>query len=271
MTLKKTDDGLISTDAAATLLRITVAQFTRIATNRGWLPDGEYVNPHHRSGPRGKLWARKKIVARSRLKIVTEARTRKGGLAPRDYACVFATRYKRPEAALPDACEALFNLNRYTRHSTCSDGHRAEILDLKSALIAHLYRAEIYTDRVEKLVKQLPAQECNRCDGDGCERCNETGVWREERTVARYVFTFTIHKQRYTWVQPDFALSFTPKVEATRQDDGERPELDKTINIPRSKLGEAKALIKYALSCDRLAQEELRRAALERAELRLHQ
>ena len=49
-------------------------------------------------------------------------------------------------------------------------------------------------------------------------------------------------------MQPDRVMRFEPRVEATRVDDGKPPELDSSINIPRGKLGEAKALVRYALA-----------------------
>lgn len=262
---KRKSDVLVSTQTAAEILGLTVSQFTRIADKLGWAQDDEYKNPHYKSGPPGKLWLAKKIHARKRLKVVAEAREKKGGSLPRDYTAEFAKCYGSPCAALPDACEALFNLNRYTRHATCAPEHRAIILDLKSALIGHLYRAEEFTDRVEKLTRTLPAQECNRCEGAGCERCDNSGQWRAEREVASYVFTFTVNKQRYTWIQPGFALDFEPTVEATRNDDGKRGDVDKTLNIPRSKLAHAKALVRYALSTDKIALAAVDAATASRA------
>ena len=146
----------------------------------------------------------------------------------------------------------MFNLNRYTRHSTCSDANREDIRALKSRLIERLYEAESFTDRVEKLVKWLPEQEC-WCDGDpDCDKCDGTGVFREARQVASYGFTFTVDGQRYTWMQPDFAMSATfiesLRVEETRPDDGKPRELDSTLNMPRTKLAEAKALVRWVLS-----------------------
>jgi hypothetical protein len=241
-------DGLVSTPAAADILGVSVSQFMRITTQLGLTHDDEYTNPHYRSGPPAKLWARRKVAALRRRKIVKEALARKGGQAPKDYASDFAKKYGSPKAALADACQALFNLNRYTRHDTCSDGNRREIHELKSALISFLYRAERYTDRVERLTRTLPEQQCNACDGLGCDRCDGTGVWREAREVSSYVFTFTVDGQRFTWMQPDFALTFVPRVEATRPDDGKPRELDTTLNIPRTKLAQAKALVRFALT-----------------------
>jgi hypothetical protein len=246
---KAKKDGLISTAAAAEKLGITDAQFRRIAGARGIEADGTYTNPHYRSGPPASLWSSRTLARLARTKDVAEARETRGGKAPKDYSALFAKRYVDRNASLPDACEALFNLNRYTRHSTCSAANREEILALKSSLIEHLYRLERFTDRVEKLTKRLPEKECFCSGVSDCEKCDGTGIFQQAREVASYVFTFTLGEHaRYTWMQPDFAMTFEPRVEETRIDDGKRGELETTINIPRSKLAEAKALVRYALN-----------------------
>jgi len=253
--MKKKDDGLVSTAAAAQKLGISDAQFRRIVTARGIEPDDTYANPHYKSGPPANLWSRRTVARLARTKDVVKARENRGGKAPKDYKAAFDKRYRSPEDALPDACEALFNLNRYTRHPTCTSEHRENIFDLKTDFIERLYCLERFTDRVEKLTKLLPQKECfcegwqADCEGhEKCEKCDGTGIFQEAREVASYVFTFTVGKQRYTWMQPDFAMTFTPRVEETRRDDGKRRELDSTLNIPRGGLAEAKALVRYALA-----------------------
>jgi hypothetical protein len=244
---------LVSTAAAAETLKISVSQFRRIALARGIAPDETYKNPHYAKGPPAQLWGSKTIARLARTKDVATARESKGGKPSKDYASVFAARYVRREDALADACEALFNLNRYARHPTCSKPHREEVFKLKTRLVEHLYGLERFTDRVEKLTKHLSQKECSRCDGTGfargdqCEKCDGTGVFAPARDVASYVFTFTVEGQRYTWMQPDRVMAFEPRVEATRVDDGKPRELDASLSIPRGKLAEAKALIRYAL------------------------
>jgi hypothetical protein len=67
--------ALLPTAAAAETIGLSVAQFNRIT--RGMTPDGTYVNPHSRSGPPGKLWSRRTLVALKRRKAVVAARDRK--------------------------------------------------------------------------------------------------------------------------------------------------------------------------------------------------
>ena len=239
---------------AADLLGVSVSQFRRLIVELEIGSDEEFKNPHYKSGPPMMLYAQPKIAALQDHPAVVSARTRKGAHIRKDYTSIFASRFGAPREALPAACEAMFNLNRYTRHSTCSDAHRQEIFDLKTELIEHLYERERFTDRVEKLMRRLPEKECFRCEGSGndghadCEKCDGTGVFAEARDVASYEFSFTVEGQHYTWMQPDRVVTFEPRVEETRPDDGKPRELETTLNIPRTKLAEAKALVRYALS-----------------------
>jgi hypothetical protein len=247
------DCELMPASRAAEVLDVGLAQFRRLVEQLGIEPDEVATNPHHKSGPPMRLYLMPKIQAMATNPKVLAARDRKGGPPPKHYDAVFAKRYGDPTNALAAACEAMFNLNRYTRHSTCSDAHRTEILDLKAKLIEHLYSQERYTDRVEKLTKELPAKECFGCDGTGtkdsgsCERCDGTGVFAGARTVASYAFIFTVDGQRYSWMQPDRVMTFEPRVEQTRRQEAPGVEPDTALNIPRSKLAEAKALVRFAL------------------------
>lgn len=246
---------LISTAAAAALLGISVAQLDRLSEPLGLQVAGTYQNPHYRSGPPARLWDIRQVRKLKRRKAVMDARARKGGATKKNRDAEFVERYGTPAAALPDACDAVFNLNRYTRHPTCADAHKREIWDLKSRLIQHLYQLERYTDRVECLTRTLPRKVCWDCDGTGqdfeeddrCMSCGGSGDFQPERVVNSYVFSFTVGQQRYTWIQPDHAMTFVPKVEATRVDDGARVVLETEMNIQVSDLAAAKALVKYAL------------------------
>ena len=252
-------EGLVLTAAAAAKLGISSTQLLRITRVREIAPDKVAKTRH---GGAIYFWRAKTISRLAKTADVVTARGRRGGAPPKDYASIFAKRYDdSPHGALADACDALFNLNRYTRHSTCSAANRGKILDLKTKLIECLYRLERFTDRVEKLTRRLPAKMCFRCNGTRdvprdrcyddsdslCERCGGTGEFAPAREVASFVFTFTVQGRQYTWMQPDHVMTFVPRVEATRQDDGKPRELDKTLNVPRNKLAEAKALVLYAL------------------------
>ena len=249
MASTKKSDNLVGTAAASELLGVSVSQFRRLVESRNILPDKTCINPNYRSGPPAALWGRRTLARLRRSKDLATARLRKGGPSPKDYSVTFAKRYATPhdDDAIAAACEALFNLNRYTRHTTCSDANREEIFDLKTSFIERLYTAERFTDRVEKLTKTLPEKACFGCDGSGCERCEHTGIFAKARDVASYVFTFTVNGRRYTWMQPDRVMAFEPRVEETKPETGAAREMDLSINIPRSKLAEAKALIRWVL------------------------
>lgn len=238
-------DGLFTTLRAAEALAISPAQFRRIAAKRQIAPDKTASNPHNPSGPPMLLWSAKTIGRIRRTKDVATAKVRKR--APVDWSLRIRERYPTAADALADAAAAMFALNRYTRHDSCAERHRDEILDLKSRFVTMLYRAERFTDRVEAIRRTLPAKLCYGCDGLGCERCNGTGDYLAARVVFSYAFYFTIEGEKYCWIEPDFAIGFTPKVEETRKDSGPRPrELDTTVDMPRRRFAEAKALIRFA-------------------------
>jgi hypothetical protein len=95
------------------------------------------------------------------------------------------------------ACEALWRLNRWAR------SHRgprvAQVYALKNRMIRVLYErhgAEVYRD-----VQVFPCWgwRWEGCDGDDCEKCHGTGVFR---TVRLLRFVFHVGGRRYTWHQP---------------------------------------------------------------------
>jgi hypothetical protein len=141
----------------------------------------------------------------------------------KNWDAVIAAKYERPADAIPDAAQALFLLNKYTRADSCSFISRNSILAAKSKFIQALYRMECYTDRVEKLIQTLDVQICFGCDGSGsdwgdeCYRCDGTGIWREAKKQISYAFYFDIEGAQYCWMSPDFALGFKPKVEETKE------------------------------------------------------
>jgi len=250
---------LVTTEAAAEKLGISPSQFSRIYRARGYAPD--HVESWHygrRSGDR-HLWAARTLAALARTREVREARERRirrdGAAAERRVAAEaharreersrarlpgkIAALFASPRAALASACDAMWALNRST-DAKSSYG-------LKTRLIRHLYDAEVFTDRVEKLSRTLPPRECWECDGDGCDRCYDTGVYLPGREVCSYLFTFTVDGRKFVWRQPDFALTFEPEVEAERPDDGRGPS-GETLALPSRRVWSLRALVEYAIS-----------------------
>jgi hypothetical protein len=201
---------------AARILGVSAKALDKIVA-----PVDKAKNPHYRTGPEVFLYDPRDLLRAKKKKAFSEAVAKHANAKSKDWPTFMAARYGSPEAAIPDAAEALFNLNRYTRHKSCSEPHRNEILRLKSRFIRMLYVLEKFTDRVEKLVRLLPELAC-WCEGLelNCEKCGETGVFREEQTVATYVFYFTIGDRKYCWMQRDDHLDFSPRVEETKPDDG---------------------------------------------------
>jgi hypothetical protein len=255
---------LVTTQAAAEKLGISPAQFSRICRARGYAPNHvEHWKHGRRSGER-HLWAARTLAALSLTKEVKVARERRAKLdaavaahrleaerrqrqearyklrLPGKVAALFGS----PSDALPAACEAMWALNR-SRFARVSYG-------LKSALIKHLYDAERFTDRVERLTRVLPPKVsvCWSCDGGGCYRCDETGdYYLPSKEVVSYVFAFTINDRKYVWQQPDFAMTWMPKIEATRVDDSSVPPPTRDmVRLSDRRSWSLRALVEFAVS-----------------------
>lgn len=182
---------------------------------------------------------------------------------PVDYAGRFIRRYGQPDKALPDAAEAMWNLNRYAKHRCCRPSNRSEIYELKNDLVRLLYARGFCADAYRH-VKRLPARECWRCDGSGagwdgdpCPRCNGTGVYGTSCDRVSIVFRFEIDGHRYTWHQPEKLVNFTftlTKADAPMCDVEVKP-----LEIPRGQLARCKALVRWvttALSARTTAEEQ---------------
>ncbi len=110
----------------------------------------------------------------------------------------FSRKYPTWRDALPDACEALFELNRYAKHESCTSTNREEIYNLKNGLIRLLYEQGFATDFYEHHLK-LEAKPCWTCGGTGeywtgedCRKCGGTGDYLSAKTVFFLVFKFAI-------------------------------------------------------------------------------
>ena len=191
--------------------------------------------------------ARREAATVARLQAEAERQAERRGRREKKIAALYGV----PSAALSAACEAMFALNKHNAFERDPD-----VFDLKSRLIEHLYRAERYTDRVEKLTRRLLGEPCFDCesheydenyqDGD-CERCGGTGWYREPKEVASYVFEFTVADRRYCWIQPDFAMTFEPRVETTRADVGPRASAEPLALTHARKHG-LMCIVRFALS-----------------------
>lgn len=108
---------------------------------------------------------------------------------------------------LPEACETLFELNRFAKHERCEREQRDIIYKLKNAMIRLLYRNGYCTDCVKHTVEHDDLI-CFRCDGEGfdrdcdvCERCDGSGIFREGGTEIFAAFRFVVDGKTFAWHQ----------------------------------------------------------------------
>src|SRR5580698_5678404 len=117
-------------------------------------PVEEVVNPHYRSGPPSRLYdPRDLVIAKEDPAILISKIPFKPPRKKVDYPAKFAVRYPSKEAAIPDAAEALWNLNRYARHAACKRSNQEEIYDLKSKFLKLLCAKDYLVGRGQHFVK----------------------------------------------------------------------------------------------------------------------
>lgn len=168
----------------------------------------------------------------------------------------FTRKYGSPKAALADACEAMFNLNRYAKHRSCTGDHAAEIYRLKHDLIRLLYTDGYCVGCHEHVVE---GKKCFKCDGtgfssgasadyddeyDGCERCGGSGLYKEPKPFV--VFRFGVAKKNYCWHVPRDRVNFEFNTTA-EESSWEPTSEEKPINIRASAFARAKTLIRWVL------------------------
>jgi hypothetical protein len=163
----------------------------------------------------------------------------------------FSAKYESWQAALPDACNHLFNLNRYAKRKSCSASHKRDIYLVKDDLIRLLYQLG-YCDECYRHTYELAGQICHRCYGAGsdrsgqkCGRCRGYGC-RPTRTACLVVFHFIVNKKPFTWHQPEekvpFSFLVTQPGSAWKPSDGE-----KEVSLSKNKFAEAKDLISWII------------------------
>lgn len=176
---------------------------------------------------------------------------------PKDYKAIFDKKYStKKDLAILDACEGLFNLNRYCKHPQCNWINKNEIYELKNKFIEFLYKkgfcemAYIHTLRLKE-------KECYSCHGTGyhykgeCYNCGGTGIYQESDTLRFIVFHFTIDNKKFCWHQPDYLVEFEFQI-TNKSEDINETEI-KPLEIPRSKLKHYKELIKWVLEKQKTA------------------
>ncbi|MEO8182923.1 MAG: hypothetical protein ABI895_29175 [Deltaproteobacteria bacterium] len=172
----------------------------------------------------------------------------------KDYAPELTRKYGTPSAAVADAAESLFSLNRYAKHTTCTAKNRDDIYGLKNRFIVWLVeRCYLRGWGHHEIVKPEKILECY-CMAygvGGCHRCDHTGVHRRlpELVLRFVVLRFVIGEKTYTWHQPAESITFEYSPKAAQLVDAAdwAPERDKPIEMPRSRFAKAKALLRWVM------------------------
>lgn len=159
----------------------------------------------------------------------------------RDYTTAFASRYSDRRAAYRDACTAMVSLNRYTKWPTCRPLHRETIYRLKNALLGKLWR-EGYCFSCYKVYTPKRTLYCNKCDGDGCERCSD-GVYKVVGGNPFWALRYRVSGVVFSWHQPEHLAPWAspigePQVHQVLAE-------EKPIDLNPKKFAEAKALLAW--------------------------
>lgn len=248
--MKKTKKPLIYQSTALKLLGLPKAKVDKLKLK----PEREAVNPYYSTAPKSKLYDRLKIE-----KLIDSPKVNALKPKPRksiDHTVKFKKKYPAKQDAILDAAQAMFNLNRYTKHKSCSAKNRAEIYDIKNIFVEFLYKSGFcktcymhHFDADEK--------DCYACNATGvhfdrlgdmqrCKKCSGTGIYQKGGRIEFVVFSFDIDNNIFTWHQPRESVDFDFTV---TEEGGELNEtLIKSIEMSKSKFAEAKALVKWVAS-----------------------
>jgi hypothetical protein len=158
-------------------------------------------------------------------------------------AAEFRRRYTSWSDAMPDACAALFSLNRFAKHGACSMRQREIIYQLKNEMVELLYSFAVYR---KACWLHLVKCECWGCGGNGCGRCDGTGV---HHTLEFVAFRFEVGGKAYCWHQPRYLVdTVRMKVAYTEEPKywdgvvGEKP-----VGLRRGRFAAAKELVAWVL------------------------
>lgn len=223
-------------------------------------PDKLKPNPNYRQASSMRLYSINRVVeaegSADFQSLMAKVSSRRAG---KDYTQVFIRRYKIPSNdAVEAAAEALFSLNRYAKHDSCTAKHKTEIYELKNQFIEWSVNNgyltgwnKHYITQPEKTIECF----CVQRGYWGCDRCDE-GVYRRfsTRTLEFAVLQFKFNEQ-YTWHQPKESITFeyealAPKLEESGDDWAS--EREKPIELKKAKFAEAKALVRWVISTHNL-------------------
>jgi hypothetical protein len=108
--------------------------------------------------------------------------------------------------SLVSICDDAFALNILTREKRLKLMNYRAFYMLKNELIKYLYQHGYCVEVLEHM-QQL---ECWTCEGEGCARCDDTGIYR---TIYLYAFIFRVQGKLFKWHQLqnkcDYAVTLT--------------------------------------------------------------
>jgi hypothetical protein len=113
------------------------------------------------------------------------------------------------DAALLDAARAMFELNHYANNAGRDTKKR--IYDVKGRFIKHLWESGHCTSVHRHVEEHDDGVECRACNGEGCDRCDNTGFWRLPKTFGFLCFRFEVEGQRFCWRQPAKLTEWVPE------------------------------------------------------------
>jgi hypothetical protein len=243
-------DSLLTTTEAAEILGITDSQFRRLATRLDLKPGGTY--PHPAYGNQCYLWQTEPVralIGGSEVLAIQQgplnrAKARARNAEERRHS--LARRYPSWRDSLPDAAEAMFNLNRYAKWRRCLPTHRQEIYGLKKHFLELLccggYAREVKLHSTER--QGLPCYHCS-CE-DECDYCYGTGWYRCPETLEFVAFRFDVAGRVYAWHQPRELVTW-PFTLTEVNEPWELQRDEKPIHITPREFANAKELIRYTV------------------------
>lgn len=228
-------------------------------------PDKRVVNPHTGGAEEASLYmvARVKSFMREHarefraLKRKRNPKFKERKARARDRR--FNNRFPNWREALPDAAEAMFNLNRYAKHSSCKRENRTDIYALKNRILK-LFHFLGFCETAHLHTVPVLGKRCYSCSGSGysddnagfydidgiCHNCDGSG-WYEYPFTAEFVcFKFLVADKHYIWHQPKGSIDFEYQL-VDAPTDWVPDKGEKALNIARADLSKAKQVLRFVL------------------------
>lgn len=221
---------------AIAILGLTKSSFKKLNIS----PVKVVRNPHHK---KTQAYLYDQIIIENMVDtphvIALRSKLRKN----KDYNTIFNEKYFSYKDAIEDAATAMYQLNKYTKNYLCPQLQKNNIYNLKNKFIKFLYENNFCVESYIH-VQTLPKRFCKYCGGEGCDECDDTGVYLNSLQVEHYVFKFKINEQFFTWHLPKNCVNFSIKeanLSVSEMND------TKVSTIKPNKIKEKKLLIEWVL------------------------